>query len=195
MNRKHLLIYIGVFVGVYALLMGGYFLLRMHGAVLAEHPPLYRAPEFEMTDAREKKMTRADLLGKIWIADFFFTSCGGPCPAMTAAMAGLARHYADAPELRFVSFTVDPDTDTPERLAEYAKKFNADLDRWHFLTGGLEQVQRIAAEGFKLGSLDAPIVHSEKFVVVDREGMIRGYFDGTSAEGMAALKRLVDALR
>jgi protein SCO1 len=151
----------------------------------------YPVPEFSLTERSGKTVTRQDLAGRVWIADFIFTNCGGTCPLMSEEM----RKLQDAlpPETRLVSFTVDPARDTAEVLARYAQKFGADEDRWWFLTGDKQTLYDLSIKGFKLaldetgGTPTEPITHSTRFVLVDRSGMIRGYYGGTEDE---ELKRL-----
>lgn len=146
-----------------------------------EPPTKYgMVPDFDLVERSNRKVTRQDLTGKVWVADFIFTSCGGTCPAMTSQMRKLQdKLFAD---IRLVSFTVDPTHDTPAVLTEYANRYGADKDRWLFLTGDAEAIQKLTVGGFKLaldptgGNDVEPIVHSSRFVLVDREGFIRGYY-------------------
>lgn len=154
-------------------------------------PVLYPLPEFSLTSDKNAPLSKEDLVGKVWIADFIFTSCAGPCPAMTRSMAGVAERLALYPEVQFVSVSVDPDTDTPEVLSAYGEKFGADPTRWHFLTGDMDAIQTLAVEGFKIGSVDDPVIHSTKFCLVDKSGQIRGYYTGTDE---AELNELVAAV-
>jgi protein SCO1/2 len=91
--------------------------------------------------------------------------------------------------VEFVSITVDPERDTPEVLTEYAERFGADTGRWHFLTGALPYIHDVAVTGFKVGSMDDPLIHSERLILVGREGVIRGYYDGTEADSVLELSR------
>lgn len=150
-------------------------------------PKLYPVPEFTLTDSSGEDFGLRDLKGHVWIADFIFTSCAGICPIMSTHMAELQQIFADDPRVHFVSISVDPETDTPEKLAEYAARFNGDTARWHLLTGEVEPIHTLATEGFKLGSLDNPINHSDRFVLVDKSGSIRGYYAGTEGENLFAL--------
>ena len=150
------------------------------------------APEFILTERSNRKVTKQDLAGKVWVADFIFTHCAGACPAMSSHMRKLQDQlFAD---IRLVSFSVDPGNDTPEVLTEYANRYGADRDRWLFLTGDPEGVQKLSVGGFKLaldpssGTEAEPITHSSRFVLVDRSGNIRGYY-GT--EEPTALDHLV----
>ncbi len=156
-----------------------------------ELPVLYPLPEFSLTSDKNAPLSKEDLKGKVWIADFIFTSCAGPCPVMTRRMAGVAERLALYPEVQFVSVSVDPETDTPEVLSAYGEKFGADPTRWHFLTGSMDAIQTLAVEGFKIGSVDDPVIHSTKFCLVDKSGQIRGYYTGTDE---AELNELVAAV-
>lgn len=150
--------------------------------------PVYgNVPDFSLTDQAGRTVRLGDLKGRVWIADFIYTGCGAACPLMTQ---NLGRVGKELPEVRLVSFTVDPETDTPARLKEYADQFRANPDQWVFLTGAVDSVHKTVSDGFKLSLQKASqtdIFHSEKFVLVDREGRIRGYYD-SNEEGQAALK-------
>lgn len=141
-------------------------------------------PEFVLTNRDGKTLQRGDLVGSPWIADFIFTRCAGICPFMTRRMLRLAGELPESPVVNMVSFTADPEHDTPEVLDEYARRHDAS---WYFLTGGFEEIQTLSREGFLLG-LDAadpndpkaevePVIHSNRFVLVDGRGRIRGYYD------------------
>ncbi|HVE12545.1 MAG TPA: SCO family protein [Elusimicrobiota bacterium] len=153
-------------------------------------PPVYgTVPDFALTDAAGRTVSRKDLLGKPWAASFIFTSCQGQCPMITASMAALHRKV---PDLRLVSFSVDS-ADAPEDLARFAKAHGAG---WTFLTGGPVVVQKLSMEGFKLaaqagGGAKEPIIHSSKLVLVDGRGAIRGYFDSGEPGELERLRRAV----
>jgi cytochrome oxidase Cu insertion factor (SCO1/SenC/PrrC family) len=148
-------------------------------------------PEFSLTDQNGQTVTRGDLAGKVWIADFIFTNCAGTCPMITATMHRLQN--ALPKDVHLVSFSVDPARDTPEVLAEYARKTNADKQRWHFLTGEKDKLYDLSIKGFKLALDDTggnevePITHSTRLVLVDQNGKIRGYYGGTDDEDMKKL--------
>jgi protein SCO1/2 len=160
----------------------------------ADLPNLYPVPEFSLTDQAGKTVTLRDLTGKVWIADFIFTNCGGTCPLITDKMRKLQDAALPA-EVRLVSFTVDPTRDTPKVLAAYAEEHGASRDRWLFLTGEKQAMYDICVKGFKLpldtegGTPAEPIAHSTRFVLVDKHGDIRGYYSGTEEE---ELKRLAE---
>jgi len=152
--------------------------------------------EFSLTERSGKGVGLAALRGKIWVADFIYTSCTDTCPLQTAEMAKIQEQWRDRPDLRLVSFTVDPARDTPQVLSGYADKFKADADRWLFLTGKKEQIAQLIQAGFRLsaapltesGTQTSVILHSPRFVLVDKEAQIRGYYDSRDGEAMKRLK-------
>ena len=156
---------------------------------LAALPELGQAPEFSLTKTDGAAFDSESLDGQIYVIDFIFTSCAGICPILSNQMAGLQRTFSGRDDVEFVSITVDPERDTPEVLAEYAKRFDADTERWHFLTGELPYIHDVAVKGFKVGSVDDPLIHSERLILVDREGVIRGYYQGTEADSVLELSR------
>jgi cytochrome oxidase Cu insertion factor (SCO1/SenC/PrrC family) len=148
-------------------------------------PVLGSVPEFSLTEASGATLRRTDLLGKVWVASFIFTRCGEACPLLMQHEARLQPDLPLRDDLRLVSFSVDPDFDTPKVLTEYAHTFGADQTRWLFLTGDKKQVYHLTTDGFHLAVVDAdptkemPILHSTKLVLVDRSGAIRGYYDSS----------------
>jgi cytochrome oxidase Cu insertion factor (SCO1/SenC/PrrC family) len=143
--------------------------------------------DFRLTERDGRTVTRADLLGKVWVASFVFTRCTGPCPQVTGTMARLQSELKGEPDVRLVTFTVDPARDDPAELRKYAEHFGADPGRWLFLTGPEEELYRLIRESFRLavqpntGPDRRPgneVMHSTRLVLVDRHGEIRGYFDG-----------------
>jgi protein SCO1 len=156
-------------------------------------PEYGSVPDFSLTERSNRKVGRQDLAGKVWIADFIFTRCAGICPVMSANMRKLQDRLP--PEIHLVSFSVDPYNDTPAVLTEYANRYGADRDRWLFLTGEPEAVQKLSVGGFKLaldttqGTEAEPITHSSRMALVDKEGRIRGYYGTEEPE---ALERLVE---
>ena len=135
----------------------------------------------------------AELRGRIWLADFVFTTCPGPCPQMTARMAELQTEIKRTKgDVRLVTFTVWPEYDNPERLTAYAKKFQADPMMWSFLTGQRSVIYNVAIRGFQLGVGDkdsagkpmaeGEFIHDTRIALVDRKGVVRGYYDGAAPE-------------
>ena len=158
---------------------------------LKPHPPelqRYKAlPPFTLTNQDGQRVSLDDLKGKVWLADFVYTTCPGPCPIITAHMAHLQQALPAGTAVGLVSFSTDPQSDTPTVLKAYAKRFNAS-DRWTFLTGPKEQVYDLINHGFLMAIAappGAPIIHSTRIVLVDRTGTIRGFYDGTTEAGDA----------
>lgn len=186
---------------MWLLVTGGLLILGLAGLRFASQrrmPPntplitFGQVPEFSLTSEQNQPFSRSDLSGKVWVADFVFTSCAGPCPIMARRMADLQEALSGANDLRLVSFTVDPERDTPEVLRAYGQRFGAQADRWTFLTGDRQTIYELSIHGFKLGVGEDPadeslILHSTKFVLVDRQYHIRGYYDGTDAKDVARL--------
>src|SRR5262245_14469084 len=151
----------------------------------------YPLPDFSLTDQTSKTVTLADLKGKVWIADFIFTNCGGTCPMMSGKMRKLQEGLPA--EIRMVTITVDPDRDTPKALAAYAAEHGATRERWLFLTGDKQSLYDLCVKGYKLplaewgGTTAEPIAHSTRFVLVDKQGEIRGYYTGTEEQDLMRL--------
>jgi protein SCO1/2 len=166
-----------------------------------EPPPILgEVPGFELVDQGGAAVGREELLGAPWVADLVFTRCALACPRMSAAMARLNRRLPRE-GVRLVSVSIDPEHDTPEVLAGYAERYGAS-ERWRFLTGETEEVRALALEGFKLGVAEVEgeadpglaLVHSDRFVLVDAVGRIRGYYDPFDPESVARLERDLAAL-
>ena len=157
-------------------------------------PEIGSVPEFSFTDSHGETITKANMAGKVWVADFIFTTCDMACPIMTGNMNIVHNAFRDNDEIRIVSISVYPEYDTPEILAEYASRYNANTDRWHFLTGPEESVKNIIKDGFKIGDYEDIIFHSEKFALVDKQGNIRGYYNGMKTEEMTQLKKDINTL-
>ena len=158
--------------------------------------------EFTLVDRSGRKFSSSDYRGKIWVVSFIFTSCYGQCPLMLGQMKKLQEVYNAVPDLRLVSITCDPKVDTQERLRDFAKKHGADNDRWLFLTGETDEIQRVARHCLKLvyGRATATqitegsdsIIHSDRFLLIDREGWIVGFYTGTDA---SEVKRLIEEIK
>jgi protein SCO1/2 len=188
--RKVLLVNIAAAAVTLGLLaaFGGWF----RGRDTEPLPVLGQVPDFSLIERSGRGVSLADLKGQVWVADFVFTLCVGPCPLLSRRMQSLQEPLADHPAVRLVYFSVDPERDTPEVLADYAKRYGAG-DRWLFLTGEKERLYWLIMDGFKLGVDDGSaltagasgpgtITHSTRFVLVDREGRIRAYYDGSSED-------------
>jgi protein SCO1/2 len=166
----------------------GLALVALIGArTLVPEPPLPRVaalPAFSLTDQHGKSLSAADLRGKVWAADFIFTSCPDVCPLLTRQMVLLRkRTLSEGLALHYVSFSVDPETDTPEVLARFAKQHGAVFDDWSFLTGPIDQVKAVVVKGFSQAmersgeGAKANVLHGTHFVLVDKTGTIRGFYE------------------
>ncbi|MAQ19597.1 MAG: photosynthetic protein synthase I [Sandaracinus sp.] len=152
-------------------------------------PELLDVPAFELTSQTDEPFGSAQLQGKVWVANFMFTTCPTICPLLTAQMKELTETLAGTP-VRFVSFSVDPANDTPEALSRYAAGYDADPSRWTFLTGDNDAIEEVVVRGLRVhvGDRDETgnILHGSHFVLVDGTGTIRGYYESTP-EGLADL--------
>jgi protein SCO1/2 len=150
-----------------------------------------RVPNFQLVNQNGAPFGSAQLLGKIWIADFIFTTCPGPCPMISTRMSELQKPL-EKTDVHLVSFTVDPTKDTPEVLRGYAENLHAQPGRWDFLTGAQSAIYNLSRDGFKLavsdGRGEAGIpVHSTRMILVDRFGEIRGYYNATEPDAVTKL--------
>ncbi len=139
-------------------------------------------PDFTLTDQTGKAFSGSDLKGKVWVANFIFTTCNGPCPRMSSQFRAIQKQSGEPEGVKFVSFTIDPKNDTPEALAAYGKRFGADPTRWVFLTGPVPELNKLAAGPFHAGEIDGSLTHSTRFTLVDKSGRIRGYYDSSDPE-------------
>ena len=163
-----------------------------------ELPKLWALPSFSLTDQHGQTVTLADLRGKVWAADFIYTTCPGPCPMLSARMQSIQKKLGDVPDVRLISISTDPEKDTPEVLAAYAKRFNAGPN-WSFLTGDKQQITDLSNKGFKLSLVENPnapdpITHGTKISVVDRNGFVRAYFDGTDSSKLDSIVKTIKRL-
>jgi protein SCO1/2 len=154
------------------------------------HPP----PEtglsvsaFALTDQSGVDFKSESLAGHVWVANFMFTNCPGPCPRMSSQMHDVQTALAGQ-DVKLVSFTVDPDRDTPPVLAKYAAFYSAAPGVWYFLTGPRQTLDHLGQDVFKLGHVDGSLDHSTRFVLVDRKSQIRGYYLTSEPD---AIQRLI----
>jgi protein SCO1/2 len=180
-----------------------------------------RVPDFALIERSGRQITQADLLGKVWIVNFFYTECPDTCPLQSTHMAWLQDALAPESDVRLVSISVDPEHDTPEVLAAYATRYGADPERWLFLTGPKDAIYQLAIDGFRLGVVegneqagwgtehgrawfgpasawahasanpDRQLIHSSRFALVDQQAQIRGYYYGTDWEALDRLQKNV----
>lgn len=159
----------------------------------------WAVPDFRLVERDGGEITHQDLRGKVWVADFFYTTCPGPCPMMTSRLSDLQKATSALQDVRLVSISTDPVKDTPEMLRAYADKFKAGKS-WLFLTGDKQAIFEMANKGFKLALVEdptasEPITHSTKLILVDQAGMIRGFYEGVGEDNtqriVADIERLL----
>ena len=190
-GRSHLLVWIifGIPFTLGIAIVGYWYVTnRMEKKVLL--PTYGSVPVFRLTSDEGVPVARNVFLGKVTIADFIFTQCAGACPLMSSKMSELQQAFLGDPRIRFVSFSVDPENDTPEVLRQYAKQYRAVRGKWLFLTGDHAVIYGLTREGFHLGldvEGDSAIIHSQKFVLIDHEAAIRGYYDMDDSDAVKTL--------
>jgi protein SCO1/2 len=172
--------------------------------VLAQPPQdtlaqtLWTLPDFTLTERTGQAVTLADLKGKVWVADFFYSTCPGPCPMLSSRLSSLQDKLGADDRIRLVSISSDPEKDTPEILQQYAARFRA-TERWLFLTGPKQAIHDLAFTGFKLPIAETPagaepIIHSTRLVLVDQTGAVRAVYEGIGSDSTEQIVRDVRRL-
>lgn len=202
MTVMHVII-LGLLVALLFLIMAGVVLIKFKAWSQVEAPKatsekslpsgrsaqvLFAAPHFTLIDENGAPFTADNLRGKPYICDFIFTTCGSACPIMSHKLAEVQKQTPAGVQL--VSFTVNPEHDTPPVLKQYAASYGADPARWHFLTGTTQQMVSTVRDmkiGFQAANPDAPILHSEKFLLIDGDGNVRGIYDSPDEQAMKDL--------
>lgn len=165
----------------------------------------HRIGKFSFTNQYNEKITLDDVKGKVFVAEYFFTTCGTICPIMTKEMMRVQDKFRNNKDVTILSFTVDPEYDTPEILKNYADAHTAEKGQWHFLTGKKEDLYKVArrsffvlkpAEARNLGDAGSDFIHTNNFVLVDQNLRIRGkgFYDGTSKEDVNLLMNHIELL-
>jgi protein SCO1/2 len=145
-------------------------------------------PTFALIDQDGLPLSDRDLLGRVWVLDFVYTNCSGPCPRLSQSMSALHREVDD-PRVVYVTATCDPDRDPPSAMRDYAETYQADTARWKFLTGDRKVVRKLAHGVLQADSEDDPLLHSVNLILIDAQGRMRGYYDGRSPNMMKRLQR------
>ena len=159
-----------------------------------EIPIIKKVPNFNFTNQNGELFSNNQLKNKITVLDFFFTNCPGPCPIMTYNMKTLYNDFSSTDAVQFVSITVDPINDSIEVLKNYAEINGVNDQRWQFLTSELSKIKLLKQGGFMLFADDLPQGHAIKFILIDEDGNIRKYFDGTDEASLAILKKDISNL-
>ena len=188
----------------------GALLLSRAGAPAAPLPVIAELPEFKLFDEQGRPFGRGELRGRVWVADFVFTSCSDACPRLTQKMKALQDRLLSPEQggqISLLSISVDPDRDTPEKLRDYGQAFGARPGLWKWATGSQGEIERTVVQGFKMAVVRQPrvkvagmsadqvraeafdIFHGEKLVLVDAQGRIRGYFDADEQDALLRAAR------
>lgn len=154
-------------------------------------------PDFEFVNQYGKKISKKDFKEKIFVADFIFTTCQGICPKMSDQMTRVQEKVKDMEDVLLLSHTVDPEHDSVPVLFDYAGKVGAKEGKWHLVTGDKKELYDIARKGYLVTAMEGDggpddFIHSEKFLLVDKQGRIRGFYDGTDPK---EVKRLLDEIK
>jgi len=146
----------------------------------------HQVPPFRFTSSDNEIVTEKTTAGKIYVADFFFTTCPGICPIMSSQLRRVQEAFLDNPDILILSHTVDPETDSLPVLQAYAKRHKAIKDKWYFLRGDNDQIYELAQKGYYISALEDAnetgtdrFVHSDKLILVDKDRHIRGFYNGT----------------
>lgn len=194
--------------------IGGLYAWTKLGAGDRPLPVIAQLPDFKLTNQNNEPVSLADLRGKVWVADIIFTRCPGPCAQMTRNLAKLQGDLPVNQPVRLVTFTSDPDYDTPPILKKYADRFGADSNHWWFLTGNKQEIRRLAVNDFKFVVVEKKpedrsvpedlFIHSTYFDLVDKQGRVRGwtdregrlhaYFDSEDPEARAEIRSAIKQL-
>lgn len=200
MNVKKL----GLFAGFFVLLfLGFYFALKrfIPGFGSPTLLVLSQVPHFAFDNQEGKLVTDKDLLGKVYVAEYFFTTCHGICPILNTNMKKVAEDYASQPDFRILSYTVDPETDSVARMKHYADSLGADPTRWWFLTGSKDSLYRLARNGYLLDdpknnalNINEQFLHTQFLALVDKGGRVRKIYDGLKKDELSELEKDITVL-
>jgi len=200
MNKKKFLFLTGFFI---LLFVGFYFALGqiIPGFGSPTLPVLSYVPSFSFDNQQGRRVTDKDLTGKVYVAEYFFTTCRGICPKMNTNMKKLAGDYAGEPDFRILSYTVDPETDSVGRMKHYADSVGADPQRWYFLTGRKDSLYHLARTGYMLDdpknnatNINEQFLHTQFVALVDKSGRVRKIYDGLKKDELDELEKDIATL-
>jgi protein SCO1/2 len=163
----------------------------------------HKIGDFSFLDQNGKTITQKDVKGKIFVAEYFFTTCQTICPIMNKQMQRVHEAYRGNDQVNILSFTVNPEIDTVEQMKRYADEHKANAEKWHFLTGEKDKLYELARKSFfvlkpaesqNLGDVGSDFIHTNNFVLVDQKMRIRGYYDGTNKKEVDRLIKDIDLL-
>jgi len=200
MNKKKLGFYIGFFI---LLFVGFYFALTriVPGFGGAQLPVLNYVQNFAFSNQEGKKITEKDVFGKVYVAEYFFTTCKGICPKMNANVKRLSLEFANEPDFRILSYTVDPETDSVGRMKRYADSLGADNAKWWFLTGRKDSLYSLARGSYLLDdpknndiNISEQFIHTQFLALVDKSGRVRKIYDSLKKDELDELEKDIRAL-
>ena len=200
MNKKRVFLLAGFFV---VLIVGFYFALVQFIPGFGEPvlPVLSYVPRFSFSDQEGKVITEKDLRGKVYVAEYFFTTCRGICPKLNNNMKRVARDYANEPDFRILSYTVDPETDSVGRMKRYSDSLGADPREWYFLTGRKDSLYHLARTGYLLDdpknnatNIQEQFLHTQLMALVDKSGRVRKIYDGLKKEELDEMEKDISTL-
>ena len=200
MKKKMVFYLAGFFI---LLFVGFYFALGQLIPGFGEPalPVLTQVPAFSFNDQEGQRITDKDLVGKVYVAEYFFTTCRGICPKLNTNMRTLSQDFAGEPDFRLLSYTVDPETDSVGRMKVYADSLGADAKRWFFLTGRKDSLYHLARTGYLLDdpknnatNINEQFLHTQFLALVDKSGRVRKIYDGLKKDELADLEKDIRTL-
>jgi protein SCO1/2 len=200
MKKKKVLFLLGFFV---LLFVGFYFALGQVIPGFGEPvlPVLSNVPSFSFSNQEGKAVTDRDLAGKVYVAEYFFTTCRGICPKLNTNIRDVARDFAGEADFRVLSYTVDPETDSVARMKVYADSLGADPGKWYFLTGRKDSLYHLARTGYLLDdpkndatNINEQFLHTQFVALVDKSGRVRKIYDGLKKDELAEMEKDIHSL-
>jgi protein SCO1/2 len=200
MNKKK----IGLLAGFFIVLFIAFYFALTHfvpGFGTPVLPVLSYVPPFSFDNQLGRRVTDKDVAGKVYVAEYFFTTCKGICPKMNVNMKRLSGDLAGETDFRILSYTVDPETDSVARMKHYADSLGADPGRWWFLTGRKDSLYHLARNGYLLDdpknnalNINEQFLHTQFVALVDRGGRVRKIYDGLKQDELDELEKDISAL-
>lgn len=180
-----------------------YYTMKQHPRRLYTYGnPGHKVGSFSFVNQDGQTITEKDVANKIYVTEYFFTTCTGICPIMNENMVKVYEAFKQDPEIVILSHTVDPEVDTVEQMKRYAMKFDAPANKWMFLTGNKDSLYKMAVDDYLIPIADSTVekvtpefIHTQKFVLVDKEKSVRGFYDGTDPQSVAKLIDDIYALK
>ena len=200
MKKKKVLFLLGFFV---LLFVGFYFALGQIIPGFGEPvlPVLSNVPPFSFNDQEGKPVTDKDLAGKVYVAEYFFTTCRGICPKLNTNIKDIARDFAAESNFRILSYTVDPESDSVARMKVYADSMGADPKKWFFLTGRKDSLYHLARSGYLLDdpknnatNINEQFLHTQFLALVDKGGRVRKIYDGLKKDKLSDMEKDIRVL-